>query len=94
MKRMTRWSDGRAAVPVEPADAKLRERFGARVHGRKLAQIDAYWDHQVFTGREVPPGRKATDEEIIAFVRRTPGAIGYVAAGTTVPDGVKLVSVH
>ena len=32
-----------------------------------------------------------TDAEVVAFVRSHPGAIGYVADGTAVGDGLKVV---
>jgi ABC-type phosphate transport system substrate-binding protein len=36
---------------------------------------------------------KASDEEIVSFVASTPGAIGYVSAGTRLPDTVREVAV-
>jgi ABC-type phosphate transport system substrate-binding protein len=37
--------------------------------------------------------RRTTDEEVVAFVRRTPGAIGYVSGGAALPDTVKAIDV-
>lgn len=92
LKKSTRWPDGRAAAPAEPTDDALRERFAARIHGRKLAAVKAYWNQLVFSGREVPPPEKP-DEALVAWVRATPGAVAYVAPATAT-DGVKVLAVE
>ena len=57
------------------------------------AAIAAYWNALIFSGRELPPLEKATDADVIAYVRATPGAIGYVSAGADIA-GVKLLAVE
>lgn len=49
------------------------------------AQRAAFLQQQIFSGRATPPAELASDAEVIAFVARTPGAIGYVSAGATLP---------
>jgi len=94
LKKMARWSDG---TPVEPVNqskkSAVRESFTTTVHGKSVAAVDSYWQQQIFSGRDVPPPEKASDAEIVAFVRSNPGAIGYVtnAAATA---GVKTISVE
>jgi ABC-type phosphate transport system substrate-binding protein len=41
----------------------------------------------------VPPPEKASPTEVLAYVRANPGGIGYVPAGTALPDGVKALKV-
>jgi ABC-type phosphate transport system substrate-binding protein len=41
----------------------------------------------------MPPPVKTSDEEIVAFVASTPGAIGYVSSGTPLPDTVREIAV-
>jgi ABC-type phosphate transport system substrate-binding protein len=36
---------------------------------------------------------KPTDEEVVAYVATTPGAIGYVSVAVPLPDSVKTVAV-
>jgi hypothetical protein len=38
----------------------------------------------------VPPVQQETDADVVAFVRRNPGAIGYVAGGAQL-DGVRVL---
>jgi len=35
---------------------------------------------------------KASDDEVLLYVAKTSGAVGYVASGTDLPPGVKAVT--
>ncbi len=91
LKKSTQWPDGSPVRPVEPLDPRLRESFARRVHQRSSADVAAYWNALIFSGREMPPLEKAADADVVAYVRATPGAIGYVAAGADT-TGVTLVA--
>jgi ABC-type phosphate transport system substrate-binding protein len=92
LKKTTQWPDASLVRPVEPLDPRLREAFAQQVHERSAAAIAAYWNALIFSGRELPPLEKSTDADVIAYVRATPGAIGYVSAGADT-SGVKIVTV-
>jgi ABC-type phosphate transport system substrate-binding protein len=86
--------DGTAAVPVDqPASSPVREAFSQAVHGRGASAIEAWWQQQIFAGKDVPPETKDSDAAVLSFVASTPGAIGYVSAGASLPGGVKEVPV-
>src|SRR6059058_1176212 len=93
MKRITRWNDHAVPIVVVDAlpDSPVREAFSRAVLHRDVGAMEAYWQQQIFSGRDVPPVQKETDGDIVAFVRRNPGAIGYVAGGAQL-DGVRAVS--
>lgn len=91
LKRVTVWPQGGAVHPVEPPEGgEARERFAAQVLGKSPSVLKSYWNKLIFAGREVPPVEKRSDEEVVSFVRATPGAVGYVAAGVPV-SGVKVL---
>lgn len=91
LKKDSKFPGGPEAVPVDqPASAAIREAFSKAVHGRSTAAVVTFWQQQVFSGKDTPPSTKATDDAVIAFVKSTPGAIGYVREGTAA-DGVKVV---
>lgn len=93
-KQATRWSNGLTTEPVDLAEGSmLRERFTRTVFARSTAQIKAWWQSQMFSGRGVPPAELATEAQVIEFVQRNGGAIGYVSAGTRLPEGVKRLPV-
>jgi ABC-type phosphate transport system substrate-binding protein len=92
LKRTTAWPDGTQAAPVDLADpSPVRESFSERIHHKSAAAVRAYWQKMIFSGRDVPPPEKATPDEVVAFVRSHPGAIGYVPAGTALGSGVKVL---
>ncbi len=93
LKKEKRWADGQLVFPVEPsAKSATRQRFTQEVFAKSTVAVAAYWQQMIFSGKGVPPPEKANDAEILAFVRETAGAIGYVAAGADLA-GVKVVSI-
>jgi ABC-type phosphate transport system substrate-binding protein len=94
LKKTVAWQSGRAVAPVElPAAAKAREAFAREVLKKSIAQVKAYWQQQIFSGRDVPPPEKQNENDVVAFVRSNPGAIGYVSKGVNIGRGVKPLSV-
>ena len=93
LKKTTRWPDGHPVLPVEPSGkSPVRQRFTLEVFGKQVIAISAYWQQMIFGGKGVPPPEKASDADVVAFVRDTPGAIGYVWAGSDL-TGVRVVAV-
>lgn len=94
LRRSARFASGKAAMPVDQAkSAPAREAFSKTVLGRSATAVVAFWQQQIFAGKAVPPAERASDAEVIAFVKANPGAIGYVATGTALGAGVKAVTV-
>lgn len=94
LKRQIKWPTGIGVVPVDQDErAQVREPFSRQVHGRAPVAIRAYWQQQVFSGRDVPPVEKSSDAEVLRFVAETPGAIGYVRRGISLPADVKSVAI-
>ena len=92
LKKVTKLG-GAAVAPVDQAKASpIRAAFTKRVHGRAVSAVDAFWQQQIFSGGDSPPATKPSDDEVLAFVKSTPGAIGYVSAGAATA-GVKVVTV-
>ncbi len=93
LKKKGAWPDGVAVEPVDLADgSSVREALSLDVHNRSTSKIVVYWQRQIFSGREVPPPKLATDADVVAYVASHPGAIGYVSPGTRT-RGAKKVDV-
>ncbi len=92
LKKVTRWPDGTPVEPVEPAErSRTRSYFLSDVmNGRSALALKTFWQKRVFAGRDTPPVEKASDEEVVAFVKANAGAIGYVADSARV-SGVKVL---
>lgn len=89
--KTARWPAGPSVLPVDQSErARVRSDFAKEVHQRSLGELRTYWEQRLFAGRGAPPLVKASDEEVVAFVRANPGAVGYVSAGAVV-DGVGLL---
>ena len=94
LKKTVSWQSGQTVSPVElPPAAKAREAFARSVLNKSMAQVKSYWQQQIFSGRDVPPPEKQSENDVVAFVRSNPGAIGYVSKGVDIGRGVKAISV-
>jgi ABC-type phosphate transport system substrate-binding protein len=94
LKKTTRWPNDVAIRPVDlGAESAVRHRFCQDVLRRSVTAVDSYWQQLIFSGRDVPPPQLETDEQIVKFVVRYPGGIGYVSAEAAL-DGVKAVEIR
>lgn len=94
MKQTNTWINGATVTPVDlSANSPVRVEFSMTIHERDVNAVKSYWQRQIFSGRGVPPPEKASNEEVLAFVRANPGAVGYVSANAPVGDGVKVLEV-
>jgi ABC-type phosphate transport system substrate-binding protein len=95
LKKLTKWDNGSTILPVDQVEtATVREAFSKDVLKKTIAATKAYWQEQIFSGRGVPPPEKASDKEVIDYVKANPGAIGYVSQNATIPSsGVKVIEV-
>ena len=88
------WISGQYVIPVDQAaNSETRKVFSQEIHGRDVSAVKSFWQRQIFSGRAVPPAEKASDDEVLAFVRANPGGVGYVAADTNIGSGVKVLDV-
>jgi ABC-type phosphate transport system substrate-binding protein len=80
--------DGQALRPVNlEAGHALRRRFLGAVLQQTEDEYVAYWTVRRYIGKGAPPRELAGSAAVVDYVRRTPGAIGYVEAAE-VPAGV------
>jgi ABC-type phosphate transport system substrate-binding protein len=94
LKKVTRWSTGDTLRPVDQRDeSAVRQRFSEEVLGRSVAAVKSYWAQLVFSGRDLPPPELETDDEVVRFVLKNVGAVGYVSAAANV-ERVKVVTVR
>jgi hypothetical protein len=73
-------------VPIDNAAAQAE--FLSKVHGMDAARYNTLWAKKGFRDGLNPPAVKGSDAEVLAVVRATPGALGYVTAP---PTGVNVI---
>ena len=70
---------GRKIIPVNlPAAHPLRQAVSSILFGLDAAELQDYWNQRYFHG-VTPPYVLGSQDAVVRFVARTPGAIGYVA---------------
>jgi ABC-type phosphate transport system substrate-binding protein len=85
---------GQLVAVDQDKDANVRNAFSKAVLGRPVSAVVSYWQQQIFSGGEAPPAERASDAEVLAYVRSNPRAIGYVSAGADLPAGVQAVTLQ
>jgi ABC-type phosphate transport system substrate-binding protein len=93
-KRTTRWHDGQAIRPVDLAPgSSVRRVFSDSVLKRSVGAVRSYWQQRIFSGRDLPPPELDSDDAVLRYVAKSPGAIGYVSAAAKVANA-KVVVLH
>jgi ABC-type phosphate transport system substrate-binding protein len=78
-----------SGVKIRPADnSALQVEFLSKVIHMESAKYNAMWTKKSFRDGVAVPPIKGSDAEVEAYVKSTPGAIGYVSSPV---DGVKLL---
>ncbi|MFZ0138963.1 MAG: TonB family protein [Candidatus Sulfotelmatobacter sp.] len=84
--------DGTHVEPVLERNGPVHKSFLQAYLGRTDDDLQTYYRALVFTGRGSMPRELGSDAEVVAYVAKTRGAIGYVSAETS-SEGVKTLAV-
>jgi ABC-type phosphate transport system substrate-binding protein len=89
--KVTSWPDGGSIVPVNrEASSGVRGMFSDAVLRQSPAALHAYWNQMHFKGKVFPTVQES-DQAVLAFVQKVPGAIGYISA-SVYPKNVKVLA--
>ena len=89
----TSLSDGSHVEPALQKGGAIHEAFVKEYLGKTDAALQTYYRSLVFTGKASMPKTLGSDAEVVAYVAKTKGAVGYVGAGAGTP-GVKALDVR
>ena len=89
----TSLSDGTHVEPVLLKSGATHESFVKQYLGKSDSALQTYYRSLVFTGKGSMPKELSTDAEVVAYVAKTKGAIGYVSSGAAAA-GVKTIEVN
>jgi TonB family protein len=84
--------DGTHVEPVLGKKGPVHEAFLQEYLGRTDDDLQTYYQTLVFTGRGAMPKVFGSDAEVVAYVARTRGAIGYVSGAASL-EGVKTLAI-
>jgi len=98
-KRVTRWPEDGIIQPVDQKpDSAIRRVFSEAILSRSVIGVKSYWQQLIFSGTDVPPPELGDDSEVVRYVARTPGSIGYVSTavhpGSGSAPGIKVLTVR
>jgi len=79
----TSLGDGSHVEPVLLKSGAVHEAFLKEYVGKTDDALNTYYRSLVFTGKGSMPKAFASDAEVVSFVEKTKGAIGYVSAGAS-----------
>src|SRR5512135_2108112 len=88
----TSLSDGSHVEPVLEKGGPVHEAFVKEYLGKTDAALQTYYRSLVFTGKASMPKTLGADSEVVSYVAKTKGAIGYVSGGAATA-GVKTLEV-
>ncbi len=69
-----------------PPGNHTRVLFNTKVVGLTESRIQSYWAQMRFTGRKNEPKEIGTERAILEYIKSHSGAVGYLPAGTFIPD--------
>jgi ABC-type phosphate transport system substrate-binding protein len=84
--------DGQRVGVVVLAGGETHQGFLASYLKKNPRQFLSHWRKLCFTGQGTMPSTARTESELVERVASTPGAIGYIDAGTP-HDGVKVLAI-
>jgi ABC-type phosphate transport system substrate-binding protein len=96
LKKSLRWGDGSPASPVDQSSTSpVRRGFSETVLQMPVMAVVQYWGRQLASPAASVrlPAVKESDEDVLVYVSKTSGAVGYVSTGTALPTGVKAVTI-
>ena len=94
LKAYARWSDGKPVAAVDQsARSAVRATFTEQALGQDVRAVQILWIRSIQGGQGTPPPVKSSDEDVVAFVKSNPNAIGYVSSNATLDAAVKTVKV-
>jgi ABC-type phosphate transport system substrate-binding protein len=93
LREADRWGNGRAVAPVDQSlRSPVRAAFTEYVLNKPVDGVPAIWHRKMIRGVRPPPV-KSSDEDVIAYVAKTKGSIGYVSLSAPLPETVRTVTI-
>ena len=86
------WASGEKVIIVLPSNkSDMAESVAKNLYGGSVTAMQKFWLALVFQGRANPPVFLQTEEEIVSYIAKNPGAIGVLPKGNaTIPESILL----
>ena len=87
-----KWKNGDKVVIATLTGGSVHDTFIKKYAGKTAKQFTNYWRKMVFSGKGKMPKSFESEEDLVAFVAETDGAVGYIDSATA-QDGVKAIAI-
>jgi ABC-type phosphate transport system substrate-binding protein len=91
--KKTSWSNNKRISFVIQENSATTVQFFKNFVRKSPSQYSTYWREMVFTGKGIPPKSFSSDKDLIEFVAKTGGAIGYVSTSSGL-ETVKILRIE
>lgn len=89
------WASGEKVIIVLPSNkSDMAESVAKNLYGGSVTAMQKFWLALVFQGRANPPVFLQTEEEIISYIAKNPGAIGVLPKGKATVPPSNLLSIR
>ncbi len=90
--KMKKWDNGQKILFVTMVRSDVHKEFIRKFTRKSAAEFKNYWKKMLFTGRGIPPKSFKSEKQVIEYVAKNKGAIGYISSvpGT---DEIKIISI-
>jgi ABC-type phosphate transport system substrate-binding protein len=80
LKKKKKWDDGEVVRPVDlNSTSEVRSLFSKTILKKNIAAVRSFWQQAAFSGTAIAPPEKKSDLEVIDYVKKYKGAVGYVS---------------
>jgi hypothetical protein len=76
------WPNGAKIYVADQSESEVGRSFYVTVLKRPMSLVRMHWIQLILSGQAVAPRRMSTDMAVMDFVRKTPGAVGYVRSAS------------
>lgn len=85
------------SIPVQiadyPLDSELRENFSNRYLSLSARKISVLWVKVSLSWKSLPPKILRDESEVVDYVSKNQGAIGYIDSKIKIPSDVKVLQI-
>ena len=85
------WDNNEVIMVVVTKEKEIHEAFLKKYIKRTESQFANVWRRNLFTGKGAMSKKVESGAEMVEYVAKTKGAIGYAASDTPLPADVKIV---
>lgn len=90
--KTAKWDNNDMVTIVVSENVEVHKKFLDKYIQRTDNQFTNVWRQNLFTGKGKQPVKAASLEELVDYVSKTPGAIGYISTDVTLPANIKVLA--